>query len=280
MFGARYLRGPADESPAAETAGRTFGTARLRPELKTAVGSPMRGGGRPAASRHFPENELRLPVNSLACAALALAAAAPALATRVEAPGPDVPTEEARRYFTEDPDAPMVAPKGYDVTIVEYLDYQCPACRSSHEPLKQLLAKDKKVRVIFRDWPIFGDASAHAALIAIASKYQGKYVAVHDALLRTPRPLTNEKIEAAARKAGVDWDQLQKDIGAHSEDIEDLLARNDEQAQLLGLDGTPGFIIGDVQSFGGMTLEQLEQSVKEARSGAAASAADGSRSTR
>jgi protein-disulfide isomerase len=204
-------------------------------------------------------------MHALATVIAALAISTPALATRVDAPAPNASTEEARRYFTEDPDAPIVAPKGYDVTIVEYLDYQCPSCRATYKALNQLLAKDKKVRVIFRDWPIFGDASAHAALIAIASKYQGKYAAVHDAMFATPRPLDNAKIESAARKAGVDWDRLQKDIAAHSEDIEDLLARNDEQAQMFGLDGTPGFIIGDVQSFGGMTFEQLEQAVAAAR---------------
>jgi len=159
------------------------------------------------------------------------------------------------------------------VTIVEYLDYQCPACRASHEPLRQLVAKDKKVRVIFRDWPIFGPASQKAALIAIASKFQGKYLEVHDALLNTPRPLTDAKIEAAVKKAGADWARIQKDIVAHSEDIEDLLARNDEQAQLLGLEGTPGFIIGSTQSFGGMTLAQFEESVKKARAESAGVAA-------
>lgn len=203
-------------------------------------------------------------VRTLVCS-IAAFTAVPALAERVPAPGPDATTEEARRFFTEDPDAPMIAPTGYDVTIVEYLDFQCPACRTSHEPLKQLLAKDKKVRVIFRDWPGFGPASSKAALIATASKYQGKYVAVHDALMTTPLPLTDAKIEAAVKRAGADWARIQKDIAEHSEDIEDLLARNDEQAQLLGLDGTPGFIIGSTQSFGGMTLAQLEESVAEAR---------------
>lgn len=215
-----------------------------------------------------------MTTRTLALVIAALTFTTPALATRVEAPGPDASTEEARRYFTEDPDAPMIAPKGYNVTIVEYLDYQCPSCRATLKPLKQMLAKDKKVRVIFRDWPIFGDASAYAALIAIASKYQGKYLAVHDALFEIPRPLDNAKIEAAARKAGVDWDRLQKDIETHSEDIEDLLARNDEQAQLLGLDGTPGFIIGNVQSFGGMTLEQLEEAVANARKNPSPAAGD------
>ena len=182
--------------------------------------------------------------------------------------------EEQRRYFTEDEAAPMVKPPNYDVTIVEYMDYQCPYCRATHGPLKQLLEKDHKVRVIFRDWPIFGPASEQAALIAIASKYQGKYLAVHDALMETPLPLDDAKIKAAAKKAGADWDRIQKDMAAHSEEIEDLFQRNDKQAQLLGLEGTPGFIIGDVQSFGGLTLEQVRESVAEARKGGKSSAAE------
>lgn len=145
------------------------------------------------------------------------------------------------------------------------MDYQCPFCRASHKPMKELLAKDKKVRVIYRDWPIFGGASAYASMVAIASKYQGKHAAVHDALMTAPLPLTNEKVEAAAKKAGVNWARLQTDLTDKAEEIEDLLQRNDKQAQLLGLDGTPGFIIGDVQSFGGMDLKSFEQSVKSAR---------------
>ena len=173
--------------------------------------------------------------------------------------------EEERRYFTEDIAAPMVKPNGYDVTIVEYFDYQCPHCRASHKPLKQLLAKDKKVRVIYRDWPVFGGASVHAALVAVGSKFQGKYLAVHDALMSTPLPLTNAKVDAAATKAGVDMKRLEKDLSEHSEEIEDLLFRNDEQAQMLGLQGTPGFIIGDVQTFGGMDLKRFEAGVRKAR---------------
>ena len=202
----------------------------------------------------------------LAVAALiAASAAAPASAPPSAKPGEHASIEEQRRWFTEDEVAPTVKPPNYDVTIVEYMDYQCPACRATHEPLKQLLAKDKKVRVIFRDWPIFGPASEAAALAAIASKYQGKYLAMHDALMETPLPLDHEKIKAAAGKAGVDWDRLQKDMAAHSEEIEDLFQRNDEQAQSIGLEGTPGFIIGEVQSFGGMTLKQLQASVAKAR---------------
>lgn len=201
----------------------------------------------------------------LVAAALAAFLAPVASAAAPGNSGDQASIEEQRRYFTEDDVAPTIKPASYDVTIVEYMDYQCPYCRATHGPLKQLLAKDHNVRVIFRDWPIFGDASVEAALAAVASKYQGKYVAFHDALLETPLPLNDAKIKAAAKKAGVDWVRLQKDKLSHSEEIEDLFQRNDKQAQLLGLDGTPGFIIGNVQSFGGMTLEQLEESVAAAR---------------
>lgn len=208
---------------------------------------------------------------AIACAVLALPATVQSKI--VPAPAPDAPVEEARKFFTEDPDAPMIAPKGYDVTIVEYLDYQCPACRTTREPLRQLVAKDKKVRIIFRDWPIFGPASEKAARLALASKYQGKYLEFHDALLKASRPLDDDKIKAAAKSAGVDWDRLQKDLAANKQDIEDLLARNEEQANMLGLDGTPGFIIGNTQSFGGLTLKQLEESVRDARKEAKAETA-------
>ena len=196
------------------------------------------------------------------------AVSAPVLAGASPRPSENASIEEQRRWLTEDDVAPTVKPPSYDVTIVEYMDYQCPYCRATLGPLKQLLAKDKRVRIIYRDWPVFGPASQAAALAAIASKYQDKYFAMHEALMETPLPLNAEKIKAAAKKSGVNWELLQKDMTAHSQEIEDLVQRNDQQAQMMGLEGTPGFIIGSVQSFGGMTLKQLELSVASARKAA------------
>lgn len=207
---------------------------------------------------------------------LAGAAAFPITAAPTPAPAtanPGASLEEQRRYFTEDEAAPQVKPANFDVTIIEYMDYQCPYCRATHKPLKELIATDPKVRVIFRDWPVFGQESQHAALIALASKYQGKYLAVHDALMETPLPLTDAKVKAAALRAGVDWNRLQKDMSANADEIADLFERNEAQANMIGLEGTPGFIIGNVQSFGGMTLKQLRTSVAKARAAAKAEAA-------
>ena len=173
--------------------------------------------------------------------------------------------EQQRQAILEDPIAPRVEPKGYDVTIIEYMDYQCPYCRASHGPLKQLLAADRKVRIIYRDWPIFGPASERAARVAIASQWQDKHSAFHDALMTTTQPLSEAKIRAAAKKSGVDWPRLEADQKVHSANIEALLKRNADQAEQLGLEGTPGFIIGNVQSFGGMSVVELRAAVSKAR---------------
>ena len=177
----------------------------------------------------------------------------------------DASVEEARRAFLEDMVAPMVKPASYDVTIVEYTDYQCPFCRAAHDALLKLAATDKKVRIIYRDWPIFGKQSERAARLAIASQWQGKHAAFHDALMKSPRPLTEQSIKAAAKKAGVDWARLEADLKSRSAEVEALLARNDEQAMQLGLNGTPGFIIGETLYAGGMDLAGLKEAVADAR---------------
>ena len=140
-----------------------------------------------------------------------------------------------------------------------------PTAARPHGPLKQLLAADRKVRIIYRDWPIFGPASQRAAGVSIASQWQGKHTAFHDALMTTPSPLSEANIHAAAKQAGVDWSRLLADLKAHSADIEALLKRNAGQAEQLNLEGTPGFIIGNVQSFGGMSLEEFRAAVGKAR---------------
>ncbi|MFA6032152.1 MAG: DsbA family protein, partial [Myxococcota bacterium] len=71
-----------------------------------------------------------------------------------------------RHEIQNDPVAPTIAPKGYDVTIVMFSDYQCPFCRKVHPVVENLMASDKKVKLVYRDWPIFGAPSTEAARAA------------------------------------------------------------------------------------------------------------------
>lgn len=186
-------------------------------------------------------------------------------ARETPAPAPSQGAELNRESFTEDKVAPTVKPDKYDLTIVEYTDYQCPFCRKVHPELQKLIANDKKIRIIYRDWPIFGEQSVAAARTAIASNYQGKHAEVHDALMKTPRPLTEQSIRAAVTKAGADWNRLQADMKKHAADIDALLERNNEQAEALELQGTPAFIIGTYLSEGGLDYEGLKAAIHQAR---------------
>ncbi len=186
-------------------------------------------------------------------------------AKRVKPPGPTAGTDEARAYFKEDPDAPRHAPKGYDVTVVIYTDYQCPYCRKQTADLMKLVKTDPKVRILFRDWPLLGEGSRKAARVAIAAKYQGKYLAAHQALMKAPRPLDDANIKAAVVHAGINWNWLQADLKSHAVDIDDLIERNDDQGNMLGFTGTPGFIVGNSQSFGAMSFAELVQAIKDER---------------
>jgi protein-disulfide isomerase len=199
----------------------------------------------------------------LAVAVSAAIATPLALSSGSEAGAKEAPL--TRESFIEDAVAPRSEPTSYDLTIVMYSDYQCPYCRKVHPVLEQAVAEDKKIRVIYRDWPIFGAASTTAARLAIASKWQNKHGAFHDALMRMPGKLSDQTIRAAANKAGVDWARLQADLKAHELEIDGLIARTSKQAAYLGLQGTPGFIIGSYLVPGGMDLPALRESIKEAR---------------
>lgn len=170
-----------------------------------------------------------------------------------------------RRQITDDPRAPKVSPKGYDVTVVEYFDYQCPYCRRLHPAINALLANDKKVRVVYRVWPIFGAPSVTAAKAVLASQYQGKYAAFDNALWQIQGKLSDENIRAAAQKAGVDWARLQRDGKAHAKEIDGLLSSTGQQAAMMGLQGTPGLLIGPYMIPGAVDYAGLVKAVSLAR---------------
>src|SRR5664279_6339367 len=82
-----------------------------------------------------------------------------------------------------DPDIPVAGNAEGDITIVEYFDYQCPYCRKVEPELRQVVQDDGKVRLVLKDWPILGPVSVTAARMALASTFQDKYAAAHDALI-------------------------------------------------------------------------------------------------
>jgi protein-disulfide isomerase len=165
-----------------------------------------------------------------------------------------------------DPATPVGGnPKG-DVSIVAFLDYNCPYCRKATPDLDKVVAADGHVKVIYKDWPILAPSSVVAAKVAIAANYQGKYQQAHDALMAIKlRPVTLPAIKAAVQSAGVDIAQLDKDLAAHNADIGALLQRNIAEADALHLQGTPVFLVGPYLIAGGLDEAGFRGAVAKAR---------------
>jgi protein-disulfide isomerase len=171
----------------------------------------------------------------------------------------------SRMAVTDDPGAPKRAGARYDVTVVEFFDYNCPYCRRLEPVLTTLLAADRKVRIVYRDWPILGPASREAARAAIASQWQNRHAAFHAALLTSPTRLDGAVVRAAATRARIDWPRLQRDLEAHGAEIDALLARTNAIAEAIGFNGTPALIVGSQLVAGAVDLPSLRLLVASAR---------------
>src|SRR3981189_77251 len=143
-----------------------------------------------------------------------------------------------------DPDIPVAGNADGDITIVEYFDYQCPYCRKIEPQPRQVGQDDGKVRLVLKDWPVLGPVSVIAARMAMATKYQDKYLQAHEALIGVNSKLTEPRIGELLAGAGIDVDRLNRDLVTNARAIDAILARNDDQAKAFGFKGTPSFIAG------------------------------------
>jgi protein-disulfide isomerase len=175
-------------------------------------------------------------------------------------------TREGVRAILTEPGLEMTGARHPDVTIVDYFDYNCPFCKRVVPTFKELLAHDKKISIVYKDWPVLGDSSVYAARCALAARWQGKYLPAHDALLAGPRLSQNVQIESILSGAGIDVERLKKDLTAHAREITALLARNDAEAHALELDGTPGILVGRQLMPGGADLSFFEKLIAAVRS--------------
>ena len=174
----------------------------------------------------------------------------------------------SRDSVLRDPEIPALGNPSGDVTIVEYFDYQCPYCRKVDPELMRVAQQDGKVRVVFKDWPIFGPVSTYAAKMVLASKYQNKYSQAHKALISAKSKLTEASVRDLLEKAGIDVTRTTADLATNQRAIDALLARNNAQAEAFGFRGTPAFIIGTFRVPGVLDANGLKQAISDARKAA------------
>lgn len=143
-----------------------------------------------------------------------------------------------------DPRDPAFGPADAAVTLIEYVDFQCPGCKAVAPEFLALMQRHPDVRFVFRDWAILdrepGGTSDYAARAALAAHRQGRYLAVHQALLAEPA-LSPDAVDAILAEAGVDLARARQDMDSAA--VRDQAADIDANARALALQGTPSFIV-------------------------------------
>jgi len=149
-----------------------------------------------------------------------------------------------------------------DVTVVEYLDFNCGYCRASLPLIDKLIASDPKVKVVFKDFPVLSRESVTAARYAVVAARAGKYKPVHDALYKSG-PLTEASMDAAIRAAGMDVAAVKQ--AAARPDVDQVIRDNLALMRPLNMTGTPTWVIGNRVVTGMVPIEDLQAAIAAAR---------------
>lgn len=196
-------------------------------------------------------------------------------ATKAEQTAMSAIAKNKQKLF-HDPASPVIGNPDGDVTIVEFFDYQCGHCKTMMPVIGDLIKDNSGLKVVLKDWPIFGENSSYAAKasLAVAKKDQAKYLAFHNALFGSEDALTQDKVKELANGVGVNFDALSPTIDVLY--TQQQLTDNGQLADALKLVGTPAFIIANksLTQFrfvpGATSKQQLQQLIDEVKSGAPA----------
>lgn len=166
-------------------------------------------------------------------------------------------------------DSYKVATDSASVTLVEFADYQCPACGSYHPLLKQLLSEFAgKLDFVYRNYPLQQHPNARiAAQAAEAAGSQGKFWQMHDAIFENQikwSDANNAKdiFTGYAKTIGLDMDRFNKDIDSDS--IKEKIDRDTADGNTLGVNSTPTFYLDAEKLENPASLDDFRTLVKAA----------------
>lgn len=154
-----------------------------------------------------------------------------------------------------------------DVTLVEFFDYSCGYCKRALPDMLTLLKDDPKLKIVLKEFPILGPGSVEAARVAVAVRMQDpggqKYMAFHQELLGSQGPASKEKALAAAKNQGLDMARLEQDMAG--DEVDATLKEDVKLANVVGITGTPGYVIGNDVVVGAIGIAGLKGKIDMAR---------------
>jgi len=172
--------------------------------------------------------------------------------------------KDKRSEIEDITNSPYAGNKSGDVTVVTFIDPNCNYCRKSNEALNQLLASDAGVKVIYKPFPILGEASEYASklLLAIYKTSPLKFKHVLDDIMGL-KTITKDEIVAIVQKNGLDITNLE--IEMDKPELKEMQNSIMGLARDLRIQGAPASIINGALYPGLLDVNKLKEIAKEER---------------
>lgn len=174
-----------------------------------------------------------------------------------------VVVREWRKYAVR---GPRIGVSNAPVTIVEFSDFQCPACASLATTIRNVRDRMKDtVAIVYRHYPL-SIAHPFATAAAMASECasdQGRFEAVHDYLFRNQKAIGTVSWDSVAVAVAIP-DQREFRSCVKRELAADRIVRDTIAASELGVAATPTFLVNDQLIVGAISEETLETFIRQA----------------
>lgn len=163
------------------------------------------------------------------------------------------------------PSAVSIGPKDARVTVVEFLDFQCPFCRAAHPTFMRLLQEyqGQSVRFVFRHFPI---VSIHlqalpASNASLCAHEQGQFLPYYNLLYTHQDEISGAGLVTFARELNLNLQQFNTCL---AEKRYENMIREDVRAALdLGIEGTPTWFVNDIRLVGALPYETFKSTIEK-----------------
>lgn len=151
---------------------------------------------------------------------------------------------DAKKVRTIDADGcPELGPPDAPVTIIEWADFECPACKAFYPILDGLVKRfPGQVRLVYKNYPLsihpHGEIAARAG---VAAARQGKFWEMHHLLFDNQERLEQSDLEGYAKQLKLDVGKFKSEMG--SDDTVARITRDKRAADDVNLDSTPTVFI-------------------------------------
>jgi len=158
------------------------------------------------------------------------------------------------------PDDHVQGQSGARLTLVEYGDYECPACGTLFVTIRELhqqLGDD--VRIVFRHYPLSG-RHPHAQMAAEAAEAAGaqdKFWEMHDLLFEHQAALAEKDLRRYAERLALNIEQFRGSLKDRT--FEDRVREHFKRGVANGVYGTPGLFVNGVRYDGALDAESIHQ---------------------